>query len=120
MHRYLCSVYILSSSLAGTTFEPDYFPPSLRWVFIDNNLLTFIPPSLSKLPELQQLDVSGNNLKTIDDFVFPSYMTTVNINRNHIQTITKLQFTNGTSNLVTFQVRHSLYLSFFVIVRSTR
>jgi Leucine-rich repeat (LRR) protein len=54
---------------------------------------------VSELINLQTLSVDGNEITSIDTFKFPSSLTHIYLNKNHLKKITSFIFSQGMSNL---------------------
>ncbi|XP_005103106.1 internalin A [Aplysia californica] len=91
--------YLYLSSNNISTPSSGSLPTSLINLDLDENVMTTIPESISKLPNLYSLDLSNNKIKSVADFEFPSSLDYLKISDNDLEVIPLLQFSNNMSKL---------------------
>ncbi|XP_035828237.1 chondroadherin-like [Aplysia californica] len=74
-------------------------PTSLTNLDLEGNVMTTIPESISKLPNLYYLELRNNKIKSMADFEFPTSLAYLHISDNDIEVIPSLQFSNNISKL---------------------
>ncbi|XP_005107954.2 volume-regulated anion channel subunit LRRC8D [Aplysia californica] len=79
-------------------------PTSLTYLYLEENVMTTIPESISKMSNLNTLYLSNNKIKSMADFEFPTSLAYLHISDNDIEVIPSLQFSNNISKLTTMDL----------------
>ncbi|XP_005103628.2 leucine-rich repeat-containing protein 40 [Aplysia californica] len=74
-------------------------PMSMTNLELNGNVMSTIPESISRLPNLYTLYLMYNKIKSMADFEFPSSRAKLYISNNDIEIIPSLQFSNNISKL---------------------
>ncbi|XP_005111194.2 leucine-rich repeat-containing protein 39-like [Aplysia californica] len=99
----LRDLYLHSNNIS--TPSSGVLPTSLSRLYLQRNVMTTIPESISKLSSLYYLNLNNNKIKSMADFEFPTRLMYLYISDNDIEVIPSLQFSNNISKLT------NMYLS---------